>query len=119
MRFKQDAILPASRRMAPDCAMREAHSKIAQTSLDTFVLHAVHIGRTTGRDAVDKPKQRIMNTNLVTQYQTSVADDGSSVDRRIRAFLTGETSGEDVLRALYGDVANEPVPERLRALLRS
>jgi hypothetical protein len=40
------------------------------------------------------------------------------VDRRIRAFLSGETCGEDVLRALYGHVADEPIPERLRAILK-
>jgi len=42
----------------------------------------------------------------------------NSVDRRIRAFLNGESHGEDVLGALYGSVADEPVPERLRALLK-
>jgi len=40
------------------------------------------------------------------------------VDRRIRAFLAGETHGEDLLHALYGHVAAEPVPERLTALLK-
>jgi hypothetical protein len=40
------------------------------------------------------------------------------VDRRIRAFLAGETHGEDVLDALYGRVADEPIPERLRAILK-
>jgi hypothetical protein len=40
------------------------------------------------------------------------------VDRRIRAFLCGETHGEDVLQALYGGAANEPLPERLRAILK-
>jgi hypothetical protein len=40
-----------------------------------------------------------------------------SFDRRIRAFLSGKTHGEDVLAALYGDVADEPIPARLRAIL--
>lgn len=40
------------------------------------------------------------------------------VDRRIRAFLAGETHGEELLHALYGHVAAEPVPERLTALLK-
>ena len=40
-----------------------------------------------------------------------------SFDRRIRAFLCGKTHGEDVLAALYGDVGDEPIPERLRAIL--
>jgi hypothetical protein len=53
-----------------------------------------------------------------THHHTSGRDNGP-VDRRIRAFLAGETHGEDVLAALYGHVADEPIPERLRALLIS
>jgi hypothetical protein len=41
-----------------------------------------------------------------------------SVDRAIRDFLTGKTEGERVLHALYDHVLDEPVPERLRGLLR-
>lgn len=41
-----------------------------------------------------------------------------STDRDIRDFLSGRTDGEDVLHALYDHVLDEPVPERLRALLR-
>jgi hypothetical protein len=40
------------------------------------------------------------------------------VDRRIRAFLSGETHGQDVLHALYGNAADEPIPERLLAILK-
>lgn len=43
----------------------------------------------------------------------------NSVDRRIRAFLNGESHGEDVFGALYGHIADEPLPERLRALLNN
>lgn len=39
-------------------------------------------------------------------------------DSRIRAFLAGETNGEDVLHEIYDHVLDEPVPERLRAVLR-
>ena len=46
------------------------------------------------------------------------ASDHGPVDRRIRAFLAGETCGEDVLGALYGHVADEPIPERLLDLLK-
>ena len=42
-----------------------------------------------------------------------------SVDRRIRAFLSGRTDGQDVLHALYDHVLDEPVPERLLAALRA
>lgn len=42
----------------------------------------------------------------------------SSTDREIRDFLTGKNDGEDLLHALYDHVLDEPVPERLTALLR-
>ena len=41
-----------------------------------------------------------------------------SIDSRIRAFLAGETDGEDVLRELYDHVLDEPIPEAMRALLK-
>jgi hypothetical protein len=63
-----------------------------------------------------------MTSNLriatTTSNRATAASSRSSVDRRIRAFLNGESHGEDVLGALYGGVANEPIPERLRALLK-
>jgi hypothetical protein len=63
---------------------------------------------------------------MMQNLQIATLDNGSaggtsrnSVDRRIRAFLDGESHGTDVLGQLYGDVGNEPVPEKLRALLKS
>jgi hypothetical protein len=53
-----------------------------------------------------------------TQSVSLTGGSRNSVDCRIRAFLNGKSHGEDVLGALYGDVANEPVPERLRALIK-
>jgi Anti-sigma factor NepR len=44
--------------------------------------------------------------------------DRCSTTREIRDFLTGKTDGEDLLHALYDHVLDEPVPERLTALLR-
>ena len=41
-----------------------------------------------------------------------------SVDSRIRAFLAGDTNGEELLRELYDHVLDEPIPERLSALLK-
>jgi len=41
-----------------------------------------------------------------------------SLERRMRAFLAGESDGNDLLQALYAHVLDEPVPERLRALVR-
>jgi hypothetical protein len=70
---------------------------------------------------VDKPgKAMIQNLQIATAAPTSVAIGASagSIDRRIRTFLNGESHGEDVLDALYGHVADEPIPARLRAILQ-
>jgi anti-sigma factor NepR-like protein len=42
----------------------------------------------------------------------------SWIDRDIRDFLAGENDGEDLLHALYDHVLDEPVPERLTAILK-
>lgn len=41
-----------------------------------------------------------------------------STDRDIRDFLAGKNNGEQLLHALYDHVLDEPVPERVKALLR-
>jgi hypothetical protein len=41
----------------------------------------------------------------------------ASVDKAIRDFLAAKNDGEDLLHALYDDVLQEPVPQRLRDLL--
>ena len=41
-----------------------------------------------------------------------------STEREIRDFLTGKTDGENLLHRLYDHVLDEPVPERLSALLK-
>jgi hypothetical protein len=53
-----------------------------------------------------------------SQNPSATGGSRSPIDRRIRAFLSGESRGEDVLGTLYGAVADEPVPERLRVLLK-
>ena len=40
-----------------------------------------------------------------------------SIDGQIRDFIAGRSNGESLLHALYDHVLDEPVPERLRALL--
>jgi hypothetical protein len=41
-----------------------------------------------------------------------------SIARAIDDFLAGKSSGEGLLHTLYNPVLDEPVPERLRAILR-
>jgi hypothetical protein len=40
------------------------------------------------------------------------------VGEQLLDFLDGRTDGEELLHALYDYILDEPVPERLRALLR-
>jgi hypothetical protein len=42
----------------------------------------------------------------------------SLIDRDIRDFLAGKNEGEDLLHALYDHVLDEPVPQRLRDVLK-
>jgi hypothetical protein len=42
-----------------------------------------------------------------------------SVSGQIELFLSGTTDGEALFAALYGDVVDEPVPERLSSLCRT
>jgi hypothetical protein len=42
----------------------------------------------------------------------------SWIDRDIRDFLAGRSDGEDLLHAIYDHILDEPVPERLSALLK-
>jgi hypothetical protein len=41
------------------------------------------------------------------------------VEQAILRFLNGETQGQDLFQALYGDALDEPIPERMLALVRS
>ena len=70
---------------------------------------------------MDKPDKAMMHnlqTAAATPSAAAIVGSAGSIDRRIRAFLNGESHGEDVLDALYGHAAaDEPVPERLRAIL--
>jgi len=42
----------------------------------------------------------------------------SWIDKDIRDFLAGKNEGEDLLHALYDHVLDEPIPQRLRAVLK-
>lgn len=50
----------------------------------------------------------VMEPRIVTSW----------IDRDIRDFLDGKNEGEDLLHALYDHVLDEPVPERLTAILK-
>ena len=52
------------------------------------------------------------------ELPASLTDLDSLIDGRIQSFLNGYDNGHELLHGLYGDVIDEPVPERLTALLR-
>ena len=68
----------------------------------------------------NRKRDAIMNLAAVRRLpvETNINIRLCSTDSRIRAFLDGETDGEDVLHAIYDHVLDEPVPERLRAALK-
>jgi hypothetical protein len=43
----------------------------------------------------------------------------NTVELSILRFLSGETDGEDLFDALYGDVLDEPVPAAMLELVRT
>ena len=70
---------------------------------------------------MDEPDDAMIpNLNIAStpQAQPAAKRARNSVDQRIRAFLNGEGHGEDVLGALYGSGVDEPIPARLRNLLK-
>jgi hypothetical protein len=63
-----------------------------------------------------EPKPEI--TDASARCGVSELDPGArSVAERIADFLAGRTHGEELLHELYDYVLDEPVPQRLRALL--
>jgi hypothetical protein len=69
-------------------------------------------------DKPDDPMIAHLKIAAISQHDSVAGSSRNSVDRRIRAFLNGESHGEDVLGALYGGVAEEAIPTRLRALMK-
>ena len=60
----------------------------------------------------------VMNLAIKCSFAESITP-VRSIDSQIRGFIAGDNDGEDLLHALYDHVLDEPVPERLRALLKS
>jgi Anti-sigma factor NepR len=58
------------------------------------------------------------NLAALAETDSNVVELDLPVSVQIRQFLAGQTEGETLLHALYDHVLDEPVPERLTALLR-
>jgi hypothetical protein len=66
-----------------------------------------------------EPREKYLAMYLAVKHLTVEPRIASwLVDRDIRDFLAGRNEGEALFHALYDHVLDEPVPERLRALLK-
>jgi len=102
--------------------MRSVHRASAQL-MDRLMLQTVGV-LTRWRSNVTwcnpmnfevKREQKTLSTSCGPP-QPSLAP--SSVADRIAAFLEGKTHGEDLLHELYDYVLEEPIPQRMRELLK-
>jgi hypothetical protein len=63
-------------------------------------------------------KPMIMAAKIRCRYATGELP-MSPVETRISAFLDGRSNGEDLLHALYDHVLHEPIPQSMRAILKT
>jgi hypothetical protein len=61
-----------------------------------------------------------MNATALAHCEPLATDEiDDVVEDAILRFLSGETEGQELFQALYGDTVDEPIPERMLALVRS
>ena len=60
-----------------------------------------------------------MMTSCAAAIEVESASCGPEVSAEIKRFLDGKTSGGRLFQALYGRIGEEPIPERLLAVVRS
>jgi hypothetical protein len=66
-----------------------------------------------------RPQKENIAMNLGAKYRAVEPRIAMSwIDKNIRDFLAGRNEGQDLLHALYDHVLDEPVPERLRGVIK-
>jgi hypothetical protein len=60
----------------------------------------------------------LQSTAAAAGLPAALGDLDVLIDRQIRSFLEGDSDGSELLRGLYGDAIDEPIPGRLMALLK-
>ena len=78
----------------------------------------VHRGPSVTKENLELQEKDLTMCRVIKRLPVGPQIAKSSIDSDIRDFLAGKTDGEDLLRALYDHVLDEPVPERLGALFR-
>jgi hypothetical protein len=78
----------------------------------------VHRGPSVTKEHLELQEKDLTMCRAVKRLPVGSQIAKSSIDSDIRDFLAGKTDGEGLLHALYDHVLDEPVPERLHAVLR-
>jgi hypothetical protein len=105
------------------CSMRHAHSALAthDGSFDVTNCWSFDILRaeavTLRNEMSSKANLKASVTPAVCRSEKAGSARGSVADR-IGDFLDGRTYGEDLFHELYDHILAEPIPQRMRALLR-
>jgi hypothetical protein len=60
-----------------------------------------------------------LRSPLILHCGVPELEETDTVGEQIRDFLDGRTHGEGLFHALYDEILDEPVPQRIRALFRS
>ena len=61
-----------------------------------------------------------MNATALAVCEDPATDEIDGViEEAILRYLSGETEGQELFQALYGEALGEPIPERMLALVRS
>ena len=61
-----------------------------------------------------------MNATALAVREDPATDEIDGViEEAILRYLSGETEGQELFQALYGEALDEPIPERMLALVRS
>ena len=61
-----------------------------------------------------------MNATALAVCEDPATDEIDGViEGAILRYLSGETEGQELFQALYGEALDEPIPERMLALVRS
>lgn len=65
-----------------------------------------------------EPRRSVMKPAMYSGFAAHREDASTSFAAQMRSFLAGYDNGSPLLHALYDHVLDEPVPMRLRELLK-
>ena len=60
-----------------------------------------------------------MSASVTENLSTGPREGSFSVEREIARYIAGETTGHLLFDALYGEIANEPIPAEMLRIVRT